>query len=178
MFTTFSSLLASEVVKITYFGGAIIDDIMSKWHSSFNVWNEFLEFPVLKCVSRDCNNNEWTLAELMLRLRNHYGLVSTRDEVRFPRKLNTRKPEQNGRRFAEKTFWNAFSLMNSLVFWLKMSLKMLKFVPKGSNWQDLNVGSGNGFVPNRRQAISWPNVDRDIWHHMAPQCHIEINHPM
>ena len=29
----------------------------------------------------------------------------------------------------------------------------------GSNWQRVCIGSGNGLVPNRRQAITWTNLD-------------------
>ena len=31
--------------------------------------------------------------------------------------------------------------------------------PWGSNWQKVSIGSGNGLAPNRRQAITWTNVE-------------------
>ena len=40
----------------------------------------------------------------------------------------------------------------------------LKFVPKESNRQYISTGSGNGLVPNRRQAIIWTNADPIHWH--------------
>ena len=29
---------------------------------------------------------------------------------------------------------------------------------QGFNWQLVNIGSGNGLVPNRQQAITWTNA--------------------
>ena len=34
-------------------------------------------------------------------------------------------------------------------------------VPRGSNWQDVSIGSGNGLAPNRRQAITW-SIDGQV----------------
>ena len=31
----------------------------------------------------------------------------------------------------------------------------------GSNWQYVTIGSGYGLAPNRRQAITWTNLDKD-----------------
>ena len=36
----------------------------------------------------------------------------------------------------------------------------LTYVP---NWQKVSIGLGNGLAPNRRQAITWTNVDRVHW---------------
>ena len=33
-----------------------------------------------------------------------------------------------------------------------------------SNWQKAGVGSGNGLSSNKRQAITWTNVDIVPWH--------------
>ena len=32
-----------------------------------------------------------------------------------------------------------------------------------SNWQSVNIGSGNGLVPKRRQAIAWINAEPEHW---------------
>ena len=32
-----------------------------------------------------------------------------------------------------------------------------------SNWQCVSIGSGNGMVPSRRQAITWTNADLAYW---------------
>ena len=41
----------------------------------------------------------------------------------------------------------------------------LNFAPlQGSNWQEVSIGSGNGLVPNRRQAIAWTNSDPVHWY--------------
>ena len=32
-----------------------------------------------------------------------------------------------------------------------------------SNWQLASIGSGNGLVPNRRQAITWTSEDPVNW---------------
>ena len=39
----------------------------------------------------------------------------------------------------------------------------LKFVPKGPIDKQVNIGSGNGLAPDRRQAIIWTNVDQVHW---------------
>ena len=36
------------------------------------------------------------------------------------------------------------------------------------HWWSVNIGSGNGLVQARQQAITWANVDSDLWLHMAP----------
>ena len=49
------------------------------------------------------------------------------------------------------TFPNTFA-------WMKMYKLRLKFhwgLSQGSNQQYLNIGSGNGLAPSRRQAIIW-----------------------
>ena len=33
----------------------------------------------------------------------------------------------------------------------------------GSSWQEVNIGSGNGLAPRRRQAITWTNDDQDFF---------------
>ena len=42
-----------------------------------------------------------------------------------------------------------------------------KFVLKGPNCQWVSIDLGDGLVPNKWQAITWTNVDQDIWCHMA-----------
>ena len=34
----------------------------------------------------------------------------------------------------------------------------------GYDWQKASIGSGNGLMPNRRQAITWNNADPVHWH--------------
>ena len=41
---------------------------------------------------------------------------------------------------------------------------LLKFVPKSLIDYKASIGSGNGLVPNRRQAIAWTNDDPVHWH--------------
>ena len=72
-------------------------------------------------------------------------------------------PGQNGRLFADDIFRCIFA-NESLVFWLKISLK---FVPKVPIQPD--TGSDNGLVPNRRQAIIWTNADPIHWRIYAAQ---------
>ena len=37
----------------------------------------------------------------------------------------------------------------------------------GSCWEQVNIGSDYGLVANRQQAITWINVDHDLWRHMV-----------
>ena len=45
----------------------------------------------------------------------------------------------------------------------------MTFNPFISDWQLVSIGSGNGLAPDRRQAITWINVDRDV--HVASPGH-------
>ena len=42
-------------------------------------------------------------------------------------------------------------------------LNLIEVCSKGSNWQLFWMGSDNGLVPNRRQAIIWTNADSVHW---------------
>ena len=35
----------------------------------------------------------------------------------------------------------------------------LMFIAEGPNWQFVSIGSGNGLVPSRHQAITWTSDD-------------------
>ena len=56
---------------------------------------------------------------------------------------------------SQTTFSNAFSWMKSFVFWLKFYWSLFLRVQL--------IGSDNGLVPNRRQAIIWTNADPIHW---------------
>ena len=73
--------------------------------------------------------------------------------------LNSSPPGQNGCQFGRQYFpmhylewkrWNSDS--NSI-----------EICSQDSNWQYASIGSGNGLVPNRRQAITWINGDPIHW---------------
>ena len=65
--------------------------------------------------------------------------------------VNTLKPRQNGRHFADDIFKCIF--LNENV-WIPIKFSM-KFVPKGP----INsIGADNGLAPDRRQAIVWNNA--------------------
>ena len=66
--------------------------------------------------------------------------------------LNTLRPRQNGRHFADDTFKRIF-LMKMLEFWLNFT----EVCSQRSNKQYSSIGSGNGLAPTRRQAINWTN---------------------
>ena len=53
----------------------------------------------------------------------------------------------------------------------------LKFVPRSPNWQCASIGSGNGLVPNRRQAITWINANRFHWRIYAALGGYEFKNP-
>ena len=68
--------------------------------------------------------------------------------------INTLRPRQNGRHFADDIFKCIFLKEN---IWIPIKIS-LKFVPKGSiNNIPACIGLDNGLVPSRRQAIIWTN---------------------
>ena len=67
--------------------------------------------------------------------------------------VNSLRPRQNGRHFADDIFKRIFFNEN-----FRIPIKIsLKFVPKGSN---SSIGSDNGLAPARRQAVIWTNDGR------------------
>ena len=69
-------------------------------------------------------------------------------------KINSLRPRQNGRPFADDTFKRIFLNEN-----IRISTKnSLKFVPKGLINNIPAFGSDNGLAPTRRQAIIWTNA--------------------
>ena len=67
--------------------------------------------------------------------------------------VNSSPPGQNGRHFSDDIFKCIF-MNKKFCILIQISLK---FGPKGS------IGSGNGLVPTRQQAIIWTNVDPVHW---------------
>ena len=72
--------------------------------------------------------------------------------------LNTLRPRQNGRHFADDIFNCIFLNEN---FWI--SNISLKCVPYGLIEKYVIVGSDNGLAPNKRQAIIWSNGGLVYW---------------
>ena len=68
--------------------------------------------------------------------------------VLWPYCLDSSSPGQNGRNFPDDIFKCIF-VNEEFCILIQISRK---FVPKG-------IGSGNGLVSNRRQAITWTNAD-------------------
>ena len=68
------------------------------------------------------------------------------------------------------TFLNVFFWMKKLEF-IKISLK---FGSESSSDNRLAL-AGNGLAPNKWQAITWTNVDKDLWCHMMSLGHNELN---
>ena len=58
-------------------------------------------------------------------------------------------PEQNGRHFADDIFQCTF--MKEILH------------SKRSNWQEVSIGSDDGYVSKGRQAIVWTNDDQLYW---------------
>ena len=67
--------------------------------------------------------------------------------------INTLRPRQNWRHFADDTFKRIFVNENVSIF-IEISLK---FVPKDPINNNRSIGSDNGLAPSRRQAIIWSN---------------------
>ena len=67
--------------------------------------------------------------------------------------VNSLRPRQNGRHFADDIFKCIF--LNENV-WIPIKIS-LKFVPKGPINKYSSISSDNGLAPARRQAIIWTN---------------------
>ena len=67
--------------------------------------------------------------------------------------INTLRPRQNGRHFADAIF--KCILLNENA-WISLEIS-LKFVPKVQINNINSIGSDNGMAPARRQAIIWTN---------------------
>ena len=67
--------------------------------------------------------------------------------------INTLRPTQNSRHFADNTFKCIFFNDNLNFEWNFTEICSLWF-----DWQYDSIGSDNGLAPNRRQAITWTNV--------------------
>ena len=64
--------------------------------------------------------------------------------------INSTLPGQNGRHSADDTFKYNFLWTKSFGLYPNVT----DVCSCGSNWQSLSLGSGNGLVPSRRQAIT------------------------
>ena len=56
---------------------------------------------------------------------------------------------------SQTTFSSAFCWMKTFEFQIKFEF---------SNWQYINIGSDNGLMPTRQQAIIWTNGGMFYWH--------------
>ena len=61
----------------------------------------------------------------------------------------------------QMTFSNALSLMTIVIFWLKFHWSLFM------RFQSVSIGSNNGLISNRWQAIIWSNSDLLSWHMYA-----------
>ena len=87
-------------------------------------------------------------------------LISLKISLKFVRKV----PIDNNSLFACQV---TSHYLNQwwLIYWriyASLGLNQLTHHPP-SNWQKVSIGSGNGLAPNRRQTITWINVDPVNW---------------
>ena len=73
--------------------------------------------------------------------------------------VNTLRPRQNDRHFADYIFKRIFF---NEILWILGKISS-RYVPCGSNWQYSSIASDNGVAPNRRQAIIWSNSGMFCW---------------
>ena len=90
--------------------------------------------------------------------------------ITWSRWVNSLRPRQNVFQFADDIFKH-ISLNGNFWIWNKISLK---YVSLGGNWQFGSIGSDNGLVPNRHQAIIWNNDGMFYWCIYAPPCLNEL----
>ena len=87
--------------------------------------------------------------------RNYHQLSKEKKILDDLAEFNTLRPRQNGHHFADNIFKHIFLSENAWI-WIKISLK---FVPRGQIKQYSSIGSDNGLVSTKRQAIIWTNDD-------------------
>ena len=59
-----------------------------------------------------------------------------------------------------------------------LDLYFIEVCSWGSNWQYVNIGSGNGLALNRWPAITWSSMDPDLKQPTASQGHDDISHEL
>ena len=84
--------------------------------------------------------------------------------------VNSSFPGHIGHYFAYKIFKCIFMNEKNCI-----SIRFLEVCSQGPRWQYFNIGSDNGLVPNRRQAIILTNADRIHWRIYAALRVFEIN---
>ena len=113
-------------------------------------WRGPLMFSLICVWINDWVNNRE--AGDLRRYRAHYDvivmscIIFVKQGWEFIKVVNTSKPRQNGHHFVDDIFKCIFLNEN---IWISTNIS-LKFVPKGQ----INIGSDNGLVPNRGQAIT------------------------
>ena len=70
--------------------------------------------------------------------------------------LTPQSPLDKNAAISQTTFSKSSFIHEKFCIFIRISLQ---FIPKGCNWQYVSIGSGNGLVPNRRQAITWTKAD-------------------
>ena len=86
-------------------------------------------------------------------------LIASLPQFRNDSMLNSSPPGLNGHHFGRQHFQ-----MNFLEWkWYNSDLNFIEICSQEPSWQQANIGSGNGLVPNRRQAIIWTNADLIHW---------------
>ena len=59
--------------------------------------------------------------------------------------------------------WRQFQMYFLELKWKNSDSIFTEICSQESNLQKASIGSGNGFAPNRRQAITWTNADAVHW---------------
>ena len=91
--------------------------------------------------------------------------------ILFMWRLDTLRPRQDGRHFADDIFKCIFMNEN---FWI-LKLNFTEICSLGCNWQYGGIGSDNGLVQIRQQDIIWSNDGMFYWHLYASLGLNELN---
>ena len=73
--------------------------------------------------------------------------------------VNTLRPRQNDRHFADDVFKCIFLNENIWFFYYNFT----EVSSYGSDWKQVSIGSGNNLAPIRQHAIIWTNADPSHW---------------
>ena len=107
---------------------------------------------------------EWiTLADSLLSKDNTKPLPEPMSRIPWgmlrSKCVNSSPPGQNGHHFGRWHFQMHFLEWK----WYNSISNFTEICCQESNWQKASIGSGNGLVPNRRQAITWTNDGPVHW---------------
>ena len=132
-------------------------------HFSRLRWFRLLKFSWMTIIQSSCRINTVAAADLtILGTRSSAALVLTL----FSRNISGFSTRRVNAMWPQKMAPFCIHFEKHFLQWKKVEFR-LKFpwsLAKGSNSQQVHIGSGNGLAPTRWQCITWTSDDPVPWH--------------